>query len=57
MISRIIDPPIKLQLKPDRKSTRRPEQAMINAVPRSGCLKTMKKQQKIISRLMIISFL
>jgi hypothetical protein len=57
MISKIKDPPIKLQLKPDRKRTKRPEQAMINAVPRSGCLKTRKKQQKIVAKLIIISFL
>ena len=46
MISRIIDPPIKLQLRPDRKSTRRPEQAMINAVPRSGLSKNYEKTKK-----------
>ena len=51
------DPPIKVQLKPERNKTNNPEQAIIKAVPRSGCLKTRKKQQKIIIRLMIISFL
>lgn len=51
------DPPIKVQLKPERNKTNNPEQAIINAVPRSGCLKTRKKQQKIINRLIIISCL
>ena len=57
MINRIKDPPIKLQLKPERNNTKSPEEAIINAVPRSGCLKTKKKQQKIIIKLMSISFL
>lgn len=57
MINKTKDPPIKDQLKPERNKTNNPEQAMINAVPRSGCLKTKKKQQKIIRRLKIISFL
>ena len=45
------DPPIKVQLKPERNKTNNPEQAIIKAVPRSGCLKTRKKQQKIIRQL------
>ena len=57
MINKTKDPPIKVQLKPERNKTNNPEQAIINAVPRSGCLKTRKKQQNIINKLMIISFL
>ena len=49
--------PIKLQLKPERKSTKSPEKAIIKAVPRSGCLNTIKKQIKIINKLKNISFL
>ena len=56
MINRIKDPPIKLQLKPERNNTKSPEEAIINAVPRSGCLKTKKKQQKIIIKLMRFDF-
>lgn len=50
------DPPIKVQLKPERKRTNNPEKAIISAVPRSGCLKTNKKQQTITSKLIPISF-
>ena len=57
MINKTKDPPIKDQLKPERNKTNNPEQAMINAVPRSGCIKTKKKQLKISKKLKIISFL
>ena len=48
---------MKPQLKPERKSTKSPEQAIIIAVPRSGCLNTTKKQLNMINKLMNISFL
>ena len=57
MINKTKDQLIKVQLKPERNKTNNPEQAIINAVPRSGCLKTKKQQQKIIRRLKNISFL
>ena len=57
MINKTKDPPIKDQLKPERNKTNNPEKAMINAVPRSGCLKTKKKQQQITNKLIMISFL
>ena len=55
-INKAREPPIKLQLKPERKSTNSPEKAIIKAVPRSGCLNTIKKQKKIINKLISISF-
>ena len=56
-INKTRDPPIKLQLNPERKRTKSPEKAIIRAVPRSGCLNTIKKQKKIINKLINISFL